>query len=93
VLAGPPGAPKWLALDCPCGAGHRLLVNLDSRRRPAWRLVSASPLTIRPSLDIIQAGARCHFTITSGKVRWADSSRQVRQGKLARPFQKARNHD
>lgn len=93
ALAGPPGAPKWLALDCPCGTGHRLLVNLDSSRRPAWRLVSASPLTIRPSLDTTQTGTRCHFTITSGKVRWAGSSRQVRGSKLAQPAQKARNHD
>ena len=77
ALAGPTGSPKWLALDCPCGTGHRLLVNLDSRRRPVWRLSSASPLTIRPSLDITQAGTRCHFTITSGKVRWARSSHQT----------------
>lgn len=92
ALAGPYGAPKWLALDCPCGTGHRLLVNLDSRRHPAWRLVSASPLTIRPSLDIAQAGTRCHFTITSGTVRWAGSSRHA-GGKLTRPVQKVRNHE
>jgi hypothetical protein len=73
VLVGPPGAPKWLALDCPCGTGHRLLVNLDSRRRPTWRLVGARPLTIRPSLDVTRDGTRCHFTITCGTVRWAVS--------------------
>lgn len=77
ALAGPLGTPKWLALDCPCGSGHRLLVNLDSRRPPTWRLVSARPLTVRPSLDITQAGTRCHFTITSGTVRWAGSGQQA----------------
>lgn len=77
ALAGPPGAPKWLALDCPCNSGHRLLANLDQHRRPAWRLVSASPLTVRPSLDITHAGNRCHFTITSGTVRWAGSGRRT----------------
>ncbi len=70
ALAGPRGAPKWIALDCPCGTGHRLMVNLDTRRHPTWRLVSTSPLTVRPSLDITQAGTRCHFTIISGTVRW-----------------------
>lgn len=77
ALAGPYGAPKWLALDCPCSTGHRLLVNLDSRRRPAWRLVSARPLTIQPSLDISRDGARCHFTITRGAVHWAGSGCQA----------------
>lgn len=72
ALAGPAGAPKWLALDCPCGTGHRLLVNIDSRRRPAWRLVSARPLTVKPSIDIIHDGVQCHFTITSGTVRWTE---------------------
>ena len=78
ALAGPHGAPKWLALDCPCGTGHRLLVNLDSHRRPAWRLVGTRPLTIQPSLDIIRDGARCHFTITRGAVHWAGSGHQPR---------------
>jgi hypothetical protein len=80
ALAGPPGAPKWLALDCPCGSGHRLLVNLDTHRRPAWHLVSARPLTVRPSLDVTQAGNRCHFTIISGTVHWAESGQQTPRG-------------
>lgn len=93
ALAGPPGTPKWLALDCPCGTGHRLLVNLDSRRRPSWRLVSSKPLTIRPSLDITQAGTRCHFTITSGTVRWAGSGRHAADEFPARSVQEVRDDD
>src|SRR6266702_7447910 len=70
ALAGPPGAPKWLALDCPCGRGHRIMVNLDRHRRPMWRLVKSRPLTVRPSIDIIHAAHRCHFVITSGAIQW-----------------------
>jgi hypothetical protein len=93
ALAGPHGAPKWLALDCPCGTGHRLLVNLDSSRRPAWRLVGTRPLTIRPSLDITRDGVRCHFIITGGKVRWAESGHQATDDIPARRVQKARGYD
>lgn len=80
AVAGPPGEPKWLALDCPCRRGHRLLVNLDMRRKPAWRLLSARPLTVRPSLDVTHAGRRCHFSITNGTVRWAGSAPDFRPG-------------
>jgi hypothetical protein len=92
ALAGPRDAPKWLAFDCPCGTGHRLLINLDNRRRPAWRLVRTRPLTIRPSIDITQDGTRCHFIITDGKIRWAVPAHGL-EGTPRRPARKARNHD
>jgi Family of unknown function (DUF6527) len=79
ALAGPPGAPKWLALDCPCGRGHRIMVNLDMHRRPVWRLVRSRPLTVRPSLDVIHAGNRCHFVITSGKIHWSKQTRKLQE--------------
>jgi hypothetical protein len=79
VLVGPPDSPTWAAFDCPCAQGHRLMVNLDQRRRPAWRVESLSPLSIRPSLDDITPTRRCHFFISRGRITWArDGPREIR---------------
>ena len=63
--------PKWIAFDCPCGAGHRVMVNLDSSRAPSWNLQSTKPRTFTPSFDIYENGKNCHFFIHDGKVLWA----------------------
>jgi hypothetical protein len=47
------------------------MVNLDIRRRPAWRMDAVRPLTIQPSIDDITKSRRCHFFIRGGKVVWA----------------------
>ena len=70
VLAGAPRT-TWAAFDCPCRTGHRLLVNLDTNRRPYWRITSRKPLSIHPSIDNITPDRRCHFTIRAGKIAWA----------------------
>ncbi len=71
VLVGTAARPTWIAFDCPCRAGHRLMVNLDPHRRPAWRIVSMKPLTIRPSIDDVSAERRCHFVVRGGRIVWA----------------------
>jgi hypothetical protein len=71
VLVGSSAQPTWIAFDCPCRTGHRLMVNLDSRRRPAWHIDTARRLTIRPSVDNITQDRRCHFFIRGGKIVWA----------------------
>jgi len=64
------GRAKWLAFDCPCGKGHRIMLNLDPSRRPVWRLVNDSPLTVSPSVDDQGLGRSCHFFIERGRVLW-----------------------
>lgn len=71
ILVGAEAKPTWAALDCPCRRGHRLMVNLDGSRRPAWAIDSIKPLTIRPSIDDITSDRRCHFVIRRGRIRWA----------------------
>lgn len=71
VLVGLTAQPTWVAFDCPCSDSHRLMVNLDSHRRPFWRIDSVRPLTIRPSIDDVTANRRCHFFIRGGKIIWA----------------------
>jgi hypothetical protein len=76
VLVGPAEKPKWIAFDCPCGRGHRVMLNLDRSRSPAWSLVSQRPLTLSPSIDDSTVG-RCHFFIRQGKIKWAPFRTEV----------------
>lgn len=71
VVVGSMERPTWIAFDCPCEEHHRVMLNLDTRRRPAWTMQSAKPLTLRPSIDELRPGKRCHYLIRKGKVRWA----------------------
>lgn len=70
ALVGSESSPKWVAFDCPCKSGHRLMVNLDSSRRPRWSIVQSKPLTLKPSIDSMDRGRRCHYWLRDGKVRW-----------------------
>jgi hypothetical protein len=76
VLVRQPSRPMWLAFDCPCERGHRLLVNLDSRRKPCWKLYDKSRrVSLSPSVDYRGPAYRCHFLIRDGRVRWFGSQR------------------
>ena len=69
---GKPG--KWAILECPCGRGHQLELNLVHPGRARWRLSSSRPNktkapTLRPSVDYLGA-KRCHFWLREGRVTW-----------------------
>lgn len=70
ILVGDLATPKWLALDCPCETGHRLMLNLDPARHPAWKLLAGDPLSLHPSVDAHGGPRRCHFFIRNGKISW-----------------------
>jgi hypothetical protein len=69
VVVGGEQYPRWLVFDCPCGKGHRIMLNLDPSRRPVWR-VWREPLTISPSIDDVTKTRRCHFFLRRGRVYW-----------------------
>jgi len=69
-LIGDPANPKWIAFDCPCGRDHRLLLNLSRNRRPTWQLEGRKPLSLRPSIDSVHDGRRCHFWLRAGHITW-----------------------
>lgn len=71
VLVGTRKHPKWIAFDCPCQRRHRVLLPLDPRQRPHWRLQAGSPLTLFPSIDALNDRRRCHYFITNGRTVWA----------------------
>jgi hypothetical protein len=70
AVCGPPEAPKWAAFECPCGHGHRIVLNLQPEHRPRWRLslIGQRP-SLRPSVDS-RLDLRCHFWLTGGRVHW-----------------------
>lgn len=74
VLVGAPASRAWAVFDCPCGTGHRLMVNLDRTRHPFWTIEFREPLSILPSIDNITPERRCHFIIRDGKIGWATST-------------------
>ena len=77
VAVGSPTAAKWIAFDCPCRSGHRIMLNLDPARRPFWRvgLTGGGRLSIRPSVDYAGDRRRCHYFVDDGAIRWAEDSR------------------
>ena len=71
VLVGQTKKPKWVAFDCPCRAGHRILLNTDSSRRPYWSVTTSEKISITPSVDYNTAEKRCHYFIRNGNIKWA----------------------
>ena len=62
---------KWLVMECPCGTGHRLSVNLATHAQPRWTVTeTGGGVSVTPSLDVKQPSRRCHFWIREGRVRW-----------------------
>lgn len=75
VLVGTRDQPKWIAFDCPCRTGHRIMLNTDRSRRPRWSTTVRGRLTVSPSIDYQERHRRCHYFITNGRTRWVQERR------------------
>lgn len=75
VLVGSRAFPKWIAFDCPCRTGHRIMLNTDRTRTPFWSTTTQGRLTISPSIDYKHQLRRCHYFIHSGRIRWVPERR------------------
>jgi Family of unknown function (DUF6527) len=73
VLVGDRSRPTWIAFDCPCPQRHRVLLNLDIRRRPYWTLRDGAALTLHPSIDEARPDNRCHYHLRHGRVGWVSN--------------------
>ena len=75
IVVGAASRPKWIAFDCPCRSGHRIMLNLDTARSPFWRLSQVDgPLSLSPSVNYYDGRRRCHYFIRNGKVDWMGDS-------------------
>ncbi|WP_410052902.1 DUF6527 family protein [Bradyrhizobium sp. SZCCHNS1049] len=71
VVVGDISRRKWIAFDCPCRSGHRIMLNLDRDRSPFWQLSTVDgPLSLSPSVNYYDGRRRCHYFIRDGKVDW-----------------------
>lgn len=71
-LVATPSRRKWLAFDCACSSGHRILLNLDASRRPVWtlRLSRTKALTLHPSVNYHDDHRTCHYILSNGRIEW-----------------------
>jgi hypothetical protein len=75
VLVGSHFRPKWVVFDCPCRAGHRIMLNTDKSRSPYWSTTVRGPLTISPSVDYQDSQRRCHYLVRNGRITWVRDDR------------------
>lgn len=63
--------PKWALLDCPCGRGHTVELNLANPARTRWKVTTnrAGQPSIHPSIDY-QGQPRCHYWVRNGRIHW-----------------------
>jgi hypothetical protein len=65
--------PRLMILRCPCGCGDDLLINLDRRSGPAWRLyIKSGKFTLSPSYWRDSA-CGSHFIIWENQVYWCSN--------------------
>ena len=83
ILVGSVERPKWMAFDCPCGEGHRILINLDLAHWPRWKMSVGRKLTLWPSIDYRTATRRCHYFIREGRVNWINEKRDQHEYRKA----------
>lgn len=64
------GREKWLLMQCPCGCGQQIALNLMQSHSPRWKVSvqSTKRFSIHPSVDATSCGA--HFWLRDGRVIW-----------------------
>lgn len=66
------GVVRSLILNCPCGCGHHLTINLDFRVGPAWRIyLRKNALTLFPSYWR-DSQCQSHFILWGNRIYWCD---------------------
>lgn len=78
VVVGSLKNPKWIAFDCPCGTGHRVLISLDRGHFPHWVIANTSKLSLYPSVDYKTPSRRCHYFVKNGRTVWVKPLRDER---------------
>ena len=70
-LIGNPGYIWLAALQCPCGCGAIIKLNLLSDVRPSWKYKQHldSTVSLYPSIDRIY-GCKSHFWVKKGLIKW-----------------------
>lgn|GEM_PF-1253258 len=71
------GVPRYVILLCPCGCGDELIINLDKRSGPAWRLYEKSGCwSLYPSYWR-KSGCNSHFILWSDRIYWCHKDNET----------------
>ncbi len=72
AVVGVRGKYKWAYLNCPCGCGELLALNLMRSHTPRWQLSvqTERSFSLQPSVHSMECGA--HFWLHDGQVIWCD---------------------
>lgn len=69
------GMQHWAILQCPCGCGLRISLNLNQSRYPFWEIQAhRGTVSIIPSIWVGRMECGSHFWIVRNKVRWFKKS-------------------
>ncbi len=63
---------KWAVLQCPCGCGERIYVNLMRSSSPFWEIEihPDSKISLHPSLYRGEGTCESHFVVRKGVIKW-----------------------
>jgi hypothetical protein len=80
ILIGKGEHLKWAMFECPCGTGHKIMINLSSSRDPHWRVVfDGGQPSLLPSVNYNDEFGRCHFWLRAGRVEFTPDSKRPRR--------------
>ena len=69
-IIGAPGEAWAAVLQCPCGCGRTIRLNLLKEASPCWTYtVQRGRITLKPSVWG-KTGCRSHFFIRQGRIEW-----------------------
>lgn len=65
--------PRWLLMQCPCGCGQEVSLNVDASAGPAWRFYRRrGRLSVFPSVWR-ESGCKSHFIIWRDSIDWVSA--------------------
>jgi hypothetical protein len=74
VLVGHHNQLKWAILECPCGCGDIIHVDLMKSHHPHWIVIfeKHDKLSFYPSLWVDEHKCGSHFFISHSNVKWCE---------------------
>jgi hypothetical protein len=64
---------KRAVLDCPCGCGRRIDLNLVCAQNPSWSAqLRRGSISLRPSIWLTDDACKSHFFVKQNKIEWVD---------------------
>ncbi len=85
------GLDRWLHIDCPCGCGDLVSLNLLEGQRPRWWLAWGRDGTLSVTPAVWKGwGCGTCFSIETGEVSWAGGTRRPIQPPSGLPAERLR---